>query len=66
MYAQMLVGMVAVTGQWWLDARKPKVEVVAAHLINLAWNGLSQLDKAPSISAKAARKQAVVPGPGSR
>jgi AcrR family transcriptional regulator len=54
MYAQMLVGMVAVTGQWWLDARKPKVEVVAAHLINLAWNGLSQLDRSPSISAKAA------------
>ena len=24
MYAQMLVGMVAITGQWWLDARKPK------------------------------------------
>ena len=23
MYAQMLVGMVAFTGQWWLDARKP-------------------------------------------
>jgi AcrR family transcriptional regulator len=58
MYAQMLVGMVAVTGQWWLDARKPKVEVVAAHLINLAWNGLSQLDRAPSISAKAARATA--------
>jgi hypothetical protein len=48
--------MVAVTGQWWLDARKPEVEVVAAHLINLAWNGLSQLDKSPSISSKAARK----------
>jgi len=58
MYAQMLVGMVAVTGQWWLDARKPKVEVVAAHLINLAWNGLSQLDHAPSISAKAAKATA--------
>ena len=53
MYSQMLVGMVAVTGQWWLDARKPKVEVVAAHLINLAWNGLSQLDRSPSISAQA-------------
>jgi hypothetical protein len=52
--------MVAVTGQWWLDARKPKVEVVAAHLINLAWNGLSQLDRAPSISA-AATKQAAAP-----
>jgi hypothetical protein len=62
MYAQMLVGMVAVTGQWWLDARKPKVEVVAAHLINLAWNGLSQLEQTPSISAKAARKPRAVPG----
>ena len=44
MYAQMLVGMVALTGQWWLDARKPKLEQVAANLIDLAWNGLSQLD----------------------
>jgi hypothetical protein len=57
MYAQMLVGMVAVTGQWWLDARKPKVEVVAAHLLNLAWNGLSQLDRSPSISAQAATRR---------
>ena len=24
MYSQMLVGMVALTGQWWLDVRKPK------------------------------------------
>jgi hypothetical protein len=44
-----------VTGQWWLDVRKPKVEVVAAHLINLAWNGLSQLEQTPSISAEAAK-----------
>jgi AcrR family transcriptional regulator len=50
MYAQMLVGMVAFTGQWWLDARKPELEVVAAHLVNLAWNGLSQLDAEPQIS----------------
>ena len=56
MYAQLLVGLVAVTGQWWLDVRKPKVEVVAAHLINLAWNGLSQLDRAPSISPQAAKR----------
>jgi len=54
MYAQMLVGMVAVTGQWWLDARKPKLEQVAAHLVNLAWNGLSHLDPAPRISASVA------------
>jgi hypothetical protein len=44
MYAQMFVGMVAFTGQWWLDARKPRLEEVAANLIDLAWNGLSQLD----------------------
>jgi len=55
-YAQMLVGMVAFTGQWWLDARKPKLEEVAAHLVNMAWNGLSQLDPKPRISANVTRK----------
>ena len=55
MYAQMLVGMVAFTGQWWLDARKPKLEEVAAHLVNLAWNGLAQLDPKPTISPEATR-----------
>jgi AcrR family transcriptional regulator len=47
MYAQMLVGMVALTGQWWLDARTPDREQVAAHLVNLAWNGLSHLEAIP-------------------
>lgn len=50
MYAQMLVGMVALTGQWWLDVRRPKREEVAAHLVNLAWNGLTHLDPHPSLS----------------
>ena len=49
MYAQMLVGMVGMTGQWWLDARKPAKEVVAAHLVNLAWNGLSGLEAKPEL-----------------
>jgi AcrR family transcriptional regulator len=44
MYSRMMVGMVAFTGQWWLDARKPRLEQVATNLIDLAWNGLSQLD----------------------
>jgi AcrR family transcriptional regulator len=44
MYSQMMVGMVAFAGQWWLDARKPELEVVAANMIRLAWNGLAQLD----------------------
>jgi AcrR family transcriptional regulator len=49
MYAQMLVGMVGTTGQWWLDARKPDKIEVAAHLCNLAWNGLSGLERTPSL-----------------
>nr|WP_240755559.1 TetR/AcrR family transcriptional regulator [Nocardioides iriomotensis] len=49
MYAQMLVGMVGTTGQWWLDARKPSKEEVAAHLVNLAWHGLANLEKKPTL-----------------
>lgn len=49
LYAQALVGMVALTGQWWLDAHKPKRDEVAAHLVNLAWNGLSHLEHKPKL-----------------
>ena len=49
MYAQMLVGMVAMTGQWWLDSRRPKKAEVAAHIVNLAWNGLSGLEPDPKL-----------------
>src|SRR5437764_8188746 len=52
MYSQALVGMVALTGQWWLDERKPKRDDVAAHLVNLAWNGLSHLEKKPRLGTK--------------
>jgi AcrR family transcriptional regulator len=48
-HAQMLVGMVALTGQWWLDRRKFKKEQVAAHLVNLAWNGLAGLESQPRL-----------------
>jgi AcrR family transcriptional regulator len=47
MYSQMLVGMTALTGQWWLDVRKPRKEEVVAHLVNLAWNGLAHLEPKP-------------------
>lgn len=49
MYAQMLVGMVAMTGQWWLDSRHPDKRTVAAHLVNLAWNGLSGMQHHPQL-----------------
>ena len=52
MYAQMLVGMVGTTGQWWLDARKPSKEVVAAHLVNLAWHGLAGMEKKPTLRSQ--------------
>jgi AcrR family transcriptional regulator len=51
LYAQMLVGMVALTGQWWLDSPKMKKADVAAHLVNLAWNGLANLEKKPKLRA---------------
>ncbi|MBA2699357.1 MAG: TetR/AcrR family transcriptional regulator [Nocardioidaceae bacterium] len=52
MYAQMLVGMVGTTGQWWLDARQPSKAEVASHLVNLAWNGLSGLEPHPTLKTR--------------
>jgi AcrR family transcriptional regulator len=50
MYAQMLVGMIALTGQWWLNSRKFKKHEVAAHVVNLAWNGLTGLESKPTLT----------------
>ena len=47
LYSQALVGMVALVGQWWLDTRTPDKHQVAAHLVNLVYNGLAHLDPAP-------------------
>ncbi|HEX3780664.1 MAG TPA: TetR/AcrR family transcriptional regulator [Pseudonocardiaceae bacterium] len=47
LYSQALVGMVGLTGQWWLDVRTPDKAEVAAHLANLAWNGLAALSPDP-------------------
>ena len=33
--------------KWWLSVREPKKPEVAAHLVNLAWNGLSHLETKP-------------------
>jgi AcrR family transcriptional regulator len=55
LYSQALVGMVALTGRWWLEVRKPRKETVAAHLVNLAWNGLSHLEKKPSLATRRPR-----------
>jgi AcrR family transcriptional regulator len=54
LYSQALVGMVALVGQWWLDEGDPKREVVAAHLVNVAWNGLRGLESQPILKIKEA------------
>lgn len=41
--ARSLVGMIALPGQWWLKAGKPRRREVAEHIVNLAWNGLGGL-----------------------
>ncbi|WP_083787322.1 TetR/AcrR family transcriptional regulator [Stackebrandtia nassauensis] len=52
LYAQALVGMVGLVGRWWLEVRKPKKEAVAAHLVNLAWNGLHNLETKPKLGQR--------------
>jgi len=60
LYSQALVGMVALVGQWWLENRTPDKREVAAHLVNLAYNGLAHLDASPELVD---RPTAAEPGP---
>ena len=46
-YAHALVGMVTFVGLWWMQHRKPSVEVVASHLAGLGWMGLRHLPNKP-------------------
>ena len=52
MYAHMFVGMVALTGQWWLDSRETKKDEVVAHLVNLVWNGVVGLERRPRLISR--------------
>lgn len=52
MYARMLVGAAAMVGEWWLDVRKPSREVVAAHIVNLMWHGLKDLQPDPTAARR--------------
>ena len=49
LYAQMLVGIVAMPAQWWLENRSMSKEEVAAHMVNLAWNGLRGMKARPTL-----------------
>lgn len=52
LYAQMLVGLVALAGQWWMDTREEHglaKPAMAAHLVNLAWYGMRNLSAKPRL-----------------
>ncbi|CAM3098798.1 TetR/AcrR family transcriptional regulator [Actinomyces slackii] len=57
LYAQMLVGIVALPAQWWLENRTMTKEEVAAHMVNLAWNGLHGLEARPALRSTAPPSQ---------
>lgn len=62
-YAQMLVGQVALAGQHWAEVREPAKTVIAAHLVNLAWNGLSALERSPEMTAPTLARETIASSP---
>ena len=67
LYAQMLVGIVAMPAQWWLENRSMSKEEVAAHMVNLAWNGLRGMKARPTLHsdpADGSRSADGAPGQG--
>lgn len=56
LYSQMLVGVVALAGQWWIENRDTtslSKNEIAAHLVNLMWHGLQHLSTNPSLQVEA-------------
>ncbi|MDF8266511.1 TetR/AcrR family transcriptional regulator [Luteipulveratus flavus] len=52
-YAQMLLGAIALTGEWWLESgRRIKKAELAAHMVNLTWNGLTGLEQQPRLTQR--------------
>ena len=49
LYAQMLVGIVSSPAWWWLENRAMSKEEAAAHMVNLAWNGLRAMEPRPEL-----------------
>ncbi|WP_265443801.1 TetR/AcrR family transcriptional regulator [Flexivirga meconopsidis] len=49
-YAQMLIGMIGFTGEWWIESGSDlSRDTVAAHMVNLAWRGLDGLEPEPTL-----------------
>ena len=66
MAAILLVGMVAYTGQWWLETRRPAKEVVAGSRLSATIRALSSSDQrrrrpTPVITSSRRKPSAFVP-----
>ena len=57
LYAPALTGMVGMAGQAWIDTREPAKEVVAAHLVDLAFNGLARVSENPRLTRHSEREE---------
>ncbi|MDK8895021.1 TetR/AcrR family transcriptional regulator [Corynebacterium sp. MSK006] len=55
LYGQAMVGMVSMSAQWWLEHREVPKDEIAAHIVNLCWNGLAGLEPEPALSEPAAK-----------
>ena len=49
-YAHALIGMVTLTGQWWLETQDLDVDTVAKHVAAMGWMGLRHMPKEPEFS----------------
>ncbi|WP_253282205.1 TetR/AcrR family transcriptional regulator [Arcanobacterium phocae] len=49
LYAHMLSGLMGIVGQSWAINRQLDKHVMAAHLVNLMWNGLHRLEAEPKL-----------------
>ena len=53
LYGNCMVGMVSQTARWWMEKRSPDKETVAAHIVNLCWNGLAGMEGSPTLHGSA-------------
>ena len=48
-----MVGAVAMSAQWWaVDSPELSKDQVAAHIVNLLWNGLAGMEAEPELHAE--------------
>ncbi|MCW2922977.1 MAG: TetR family transcriptional regulator [Thermoleophilia bacterium] len=52
LYSRAVIGLIANVGQWWLETGEPSRPEVAAHIVNIVWNGLEGLEETPQLATR--------------